>query len=77
MVPKKLQHMAPILATIRNSGSGFSIPDNYFDEFENSFVNKLYVDSLPKTTGYNIPTDYFEEVENKAIRIKTVKNERI
>jgi hypothetical protein len=80
MTLKELQHIAPILAEIQKKGSGFSIPENYFDEIENSISDKLFTDSLSKNSGYKIPENYFDQIENTVLSElakKTIPSQKI
>lgn len=65
MILKKLKHIAPILASLKNKETGFKVPETYFDTVENSVINKKDKVSLPKNTGYILPVNYFDTLEDK------------
>ena len=67
MTPQELKHITPILAKIQKKGSGFSIPENYFEEIENAISDKLFTDSLSNTSGHKIPENYLEQIENTVL----------
>lgn len=48
---------------ILNSKTGYIIPDNYFDDFENSFKNN----SDKEKNSFKVPEDYFDTLEDKII----------
>lgn len=52
-----------IFNSIPNKGPGFSVPKNYFEEFEGRF-SKMMHQTKP---GFTIPKDYFEQVEESVI----------
>jgi len=56
---------------ILNKDSGFKTPDNYFDEFENSFKHNS--DKLKNS--FKTPDNYFKTIEDKIIgNLETVVN---
>lgn len=65
MTLKELKNIAPILASLQDRGTGFTIPDTYFDTLETSVIREITSASLPKNTGYIIPKDYFISIEEK------------
>ncbi len=67
MTLPELKHIAPILAKIQKKGSGFSIPENYFDEIENAISDKLFTATLSNTSGHKIPENYLEQLENTVL----------
>ena len=52
-----------ILKKIKNNDSGFMLPENYFNDFEQNF----YLDSSKLKTGFVEPENYFKDVEGKII----------
>lgn len=54
-------------------GTGFNIPEDYFDNFE----NRISKNRNTNTTGFKVPPNYFENVEGVVIgkkNLTTVKN---
>lgn len=67
MNTEDLKHIAPILASLQNKGTGFTSPPTYFDSIENRVFDTLFTDSLPQESGSSIPDNYFDELEDKVI----------
>lgn len=67
MTPKKLKHIAPILASLQAKPSGFTIPDSYFDTLESRVETKLSEAIIPSNKEQNktLPADYFNTFEDK------------
>jgi len=58
------------------TSSGFKTPENYFESFDASLLNKLHPESAldsVKTSGFKIPDNYFETVDETILDL-TVKN---
>ena len=51
--------------------TGFKVPQNYFEEFEDSLITELKLKETCADSGFKVPTDYFKTVENDIL--KTVK----
>lgn len=49
----------------KKHSSGFNIPKDYFEDFEDRLFSKLSEDKLPKETGFNVPDGYFEQLEER------------
>lgn len=66
------------LNNIKNSG--FKIPDNYFQDFEENILSKVKLKSLTEDSGFVVPDNYFDEFkvsvknETKVISIFNRKN---
>ena len=60
--------------------SGFKIPDNYFQDFEENILSKVKLKSLTEDSGFVVPDNYFDEFkvsvknETKVISIFNRKN---
>jgi len=65
MTTKELKNIAPILASMQNKGTGFKVPETYFDTVETALTDKIVPASLPNHDGYIIPENYFDSVEKK------------
>lgn len=48
-------------------GSGFEVPEGYFDQVEDQFSAKLREASLPKSSGFEVPEGYFNTLEDKIL----------
>jgi hypothetical protein len=48
--------------------SGFKLPENYFENFENRLFNKIESETLPKETGFKAPNRYFENLEDSVLQ---------
>ena len=56
--------------------SGFSVPSNYFENFEESFNIKLKEEKFVKKQGFEVPASYFDNLEeNIFVKIVPVKKE--
>lgn len=66
------QNKKDILKKIKSTNAGFSIPENYFDEFEKD----LHVYEKKIKSGFTSPEDYFDQVE-KSILSKSNEENRI
>lgn len=73
----------------QNKTSGFQVPKNYFESFEDTLFQKLTLNSdevLSNETGYTVPGDYFQNIDDtlfnvtnssqpsKVIKLFTFKN---
>lgn len=47
--------------------SGFSVPENYFSEVEESIFAEVTTTSFSKDTGFTTPNDYFNNLEDKIL----------
>lgn len=47
---------------------GFTVPNNYFDDFDNAIFAKIDTDSFPNETGFKTPENYFSDVENRILK---------
>jgi cell division protein FtsL len=54
----KKQHLENIKET------GFKVPQNYFEEFEDSLISEIKLKETCVDSGFIVPTDYFNTVEN-------------
>jgi hypothetical protein len=52
--------------TRRNSG--FSVPTNYFSEFEEAVFTQISTTSFSKETGFKTPDGYFNSLEDKILQ---------
>lgn len=48
--------------------SHFSVPNGYFEGFENSLFLKLQEEKFPKSAGFNVPQHYFESLEDRILK---------
>ena len=44
--------------------TGFTTPNNYFENFEDRLFEKLAEENIPKTTGFQVPETYFDGLED-------------
>lgn len=56
-----------ILDILKEKGSGFTVPNAYFDTVNSDVTSQLFCATLPKSTGFSIPENYFDTVENRVI----------
>jgi len=80
MGKNKLHITAPILSEISIKGTGFEIPQNYFDTVEENVNSELSLQKhYPKdaASAFKLPENYFEEIEDvifTKIKAKQIKN---
>lgn len=80
MKKNKLHITAPILCEISAKGTGFEIPQNYFDTVEENVILELRLQkNYPKESpsAFKLPNNYFEEIEDivlARIKVKPLKN---
>lgn len=70
MKTKKLHIIAPNLSSLVNKGSGFQIPENYFESVEDGVFSAIYERNLPASNtkeNFEIPANYFNNIENVVI----------
>lgn len=48
--------------------NGFKVPEGYFEGFEESLENRLFLEQLPKKTGFEVPEGYFSDFEPPIIK---------
>lgn len=67
-----------------NQKSGFNVPENYFEEFEDNMLVSIKEErgimyDLKKDSGFTMPNDYFESFEEKVFSKieEPVKKEKV
>ncbi|WP_298503135.1 hypothetical protein [uncultured Maribacter sp.] len=56
-----------------NKNSGFKLPENYLENFNNSLLDKIASqeemekDKLPTKEGFNVPNDYFNNLHKNIV----------
>lgn len=48
--------------------SGFKVPENYLDNFENRLFEKIESEIIPKETGFKVPDGYFDNLEDTILK---------
>ena len=54
-----------ILDILKEKGSGFRVPDRYFDTIEDRLMSMLNTEKFPKESGFSVPANYFESLETQ------------
>lgn len=70
MTKKDLNNIAPILSKITSKGSGFQVPENYFDSIEDDVMAEIKSKNLTKQTNaanFKTPNNYFDSLEDLVI----------
>ncbi|GAA4291608.1 hypothetical protein [Aestuariibaculum suncheonense] len=49
------------------NNSGFKIPENYFDTFEDRLFTQARLKGLTETSGFKIPENYLDTLEDKIL----------
>jgi len=58
--------------------TGFKVPSNYFEEFEDSLITEFKMKETCADSGFKIPTDYFNTVENDILNsVKETKKPKV
>lgn len=71
---KETKHSNTIFQKV-GKNHGFTTPENYLENLEDTVFSKFKVDALPKSTGYKIPTNYMNNIEEDILS-KVVINEK-
>jgi len=65
----------------KHINTGFSTPDNYFNDFEEKLLSKLSIEKseseLPLETGFTTPNDYFENFEETVLHTLSAKENNL
>ena len=48
--------------------SGFKVPENYFDNFDERLFKTIESETLPKETGFKVPDGYFDNLEDSLLQ---------
>jgi hypothetical protein len=73
----EIKHSINIINKTVNKNTGFSVPDNYFDELDKEIYHKIINEKLPKNTGFNIPNTYFDSIEDSILTKAKVKQTKV
>ena len=49
--------------------SGFTTPDNYFENFEDKLFDRLNEEQLPENSGFRVPEGYFKGLEDRVMEL--------
>ncbi|XRE44409.1 hypothetical protein ACIVBQ_002613 [Tenacibaculum discolor] len=60
---EKLKHTIDFINQQVGKDCGFSTPQNYFEEVEETINTSIFIDSLPKNKAFNTPDSYFDDIE--------------
>ncbi len=72
MKAEELKHITPKLNELKKLGSGFKVPNTYFESIEHVVFLKKHIDNLERESPFEVPKDYFKTVEDKVIH--TIKS---
>ena len=64
---KKLKHIIDFLNQKVGKNTGFSTPDNYFQEVEENLSSISFITSLPKEKTFTTPDNYFVSVNDSIL----------
>ncbi len=45
--------------------TGFKVPKDYFESFEDNFLNELKLKEITTDSGFKVPDNYFDSLEDK------------
>lgn len=72
----KLKNSEAYLNSILGKENGFSIPENYFNNFEDVIDKKIVEANLPKENSFNTPNSYFDNLEDIILdKVSSTKKE--
>ena len=76
MKADELKHIAPKLNELKKLGSGFKVPNTYFESTEHVVFLKKHVDNLESDSPFEVPKNYFKTVEDKVIHTIKYNNQK-
>jgi hypothetical protein len=60
------------------SKTGFKVPENYFESFEDVLLSELKLKETSANSGFKVPENYFETIDNKIFKaIETEKEVKV
>ena len=59
--------------SLKNIETGFKVPKDYFENFEDGLLSELKLKETAFHSGFKLPADYFESLDNKIL--DAVKND--
>lgn len=63
----KIQHSIDYITQKTGKKSGFSVPNNYFEEIDDNIFNRIVEEKIPNKNSFKVPKDYFLTVEDKIL----------
>jgi predicted DNA-binding protein len=73
---KELKNKIDFINQKTGKKTGFSIPENYFEEMEDNFFSSIATESLPKDDAFKTPSNYFETVENDILSKLNIETDK-
>lgn len=73
---KELKHTIDFLNQKVGKNTGFSTPENYFQEVEENFTASTFIDNLPKGKTFVAPSNYFETVDDSILSKLTIEESK-
>ncbi len=73
---KELKNKIDFINQKTGKKTGFSIPENYFEEMEDNFFSSIATESLPKEDAFKTPSNYFETVENDILSKLNIETDK-
>ena len=64
---KELKNSVQFIADKVGKKPSFTTPQDYFDTFEDGFLNRLTEEKLPKNSGFKTPETYFDDLEDTVL----------
>ena len=55
--------------------TGFRVPENYFNDFEDTLLSELKLKETVGKSGFKVPTDYFESLDESVFNAVTEKKQ--
>ena len=74
---KELENNEKLIRQLVGKDTGFSVPQNYFEEIEDSFSTYLFEEKNSKKTTFEIPNNYFNTVEENILHKVLVNKKTI
>ena len=72
----KTKNSEEFLNSILGKKTDFSLPKNYFDEFENEMEIRLFEENNPSKNNFKTPNNYFDNLDDRIFnKISSTKKE--
>ena len=55
------------LSDLANKETGFTVPENYFEEFNSNIQSRIAIERIPNSgnNGFDVPEGYFDNLEQQ------------
>ena len=74
---KELKNKIDFINQKTGKKTGFSIPDSYFDNIENSLNSVIISNDFTKETAFKTPPNYFDNLEKDVLKKLNIKETKV